>query len=423
MNESIIRNHLLVKSPVLPRFLSVAVVVYLLSFVFEGIVRFSLSSVGLASLLYLRDMVPLLVVAFLFSYWFKEKLESMVFVIFFIVLMIHFVIGFAYLGGFFQQLFGLKVFMPLLMGVAMAHYWAPQIFTQSKYLVPLVFLATLLGVFLNHHIAFPWEGGEFSTVFGVSEQSRNWTASGVRRLAGFSRASFDAASVILVSTLLALFIWHKLFVRLSILALSFFAIFLTTSKGVLFALVALAFVVFISNDGKRVTLVKLTFFLVLLLVALVPLFSLLVDVNARNVSPEVYWWTSSFIERMEWMWPRAFEMWIQDGNILFGRGVGGIGVAQGYGEWYWINAGDNIFVYWLVTFGLFGVVYLLFLSYHISIYRDVDSATGLLVMAGIIAILTYGLTANCIEQPILSFALGYFCARVLGAKRTGEMPK
>lgn len=423
MNENTSNNRLLVKSPVLPRFLSAAVVLYLLSFIFEGVVRFSLSSIGLASLLYLRDIIPLLVILFLFSYWFKEKLESMVFIFFFIILMIHFSIGFSYLGGLFQQLFGFKVFMPLLMGVALANYWSPQVLIKSKNLVTLVFFVTLLGVFLNHQVVFPWEGEDFSTVFGVSEQSRNWTASGVRRLAGFSRASFDAASVILISTLFVLFRWDNFIIRLSIFILSFFAVFLTTSKGALLALIVLALVFFLSNNGKRVMLIKIAFFFVVSLVSLVPLISLLFDVNARNVSPEVYWWISSFIERMEWMWPRAFEMWLQDGNIVFGRGLGGIGVAQGYGEWYWINAGDNIFVYWLVTFGLLGVVYLLFFAYHFSLYKEIDSSTGLLVMAGIIAILTYGLTANCIEQPILSIALGYFCATILGARKTGEMPK
>lgn len=403
----------------LPKFVAALAFVYVLSFAFEGVVRYSLAAAGVPVVLYLRDLIPLLVLMLTVMHWIRFSVKTPVVLVFLFLLAIHTVVGVWFINSSFQQAFGVKMFMPMILGMCLALYFKVEQ-PRYQYYALLIFMGCAIGIFVNYGVVYPWEGETFETVFAVTEQSRNWTASGVRRLAGLSRASFDAASVILITVVLLTGYLKSVWLRLVIFGVGLSAIYLTTSKGALLALLFFFMLWFVSGDGRRVLPLRLGAAFSLIFVAAIPLWSLSINVDSRSWSSEFSWWASSFVERIEWMWPRAFSLWVEQGSLLFGRGPGGIGVSQGYGEFRLVNAGDNFFVYWLVTFGIAGVIYLFFILYKFIIVNLQERATRITLYGVASVVLIYGLTANCVEQPILSLGIGYVAGRLFSREPEKE---
>lgn len=386
---------------------------YFSSFVFEGAIRYAFAQAGLASLLYARDLIPLMAIVFIFFMWAEDRVRPSAFLIFLFILTFHLTTGTFYLGGLVQQLFGFKIFLPMILGMAIASYIRPSS-NYHQYLPYLigVFLISFIGLAVNYYLVFPWEGESFESVFAVTEQSRNWTAGGVRRLAGLSRASFDAASILLVSAILLWIYFLHSKLRFIIFVLAAVGIALTTTKGALLALFAFGVAAQLSASGKRVAWLKFFLISVTTIIVLIPITSQLVAVSQRTLPENLVWWISSFVERMEWMWPRAFSLWLDKGNWFVGRGIGGIGVPQQYGEWWLANAADNIFVFVTVTFGFLGWIYFSTVIIKSINWKGQTHEENLTVFGLLIGIITFGFTANIIEQPILSCILGYCIVRL-----------
>ena len=92
-----------------------------------------------------------------------------------------------------QVLFGIYTLLPFWFGLSCAEvifrHWH-HVFRMALWLWILV----VAGVLLNAWVAYPWEGYGYSVGDLDVVSSREWeNIGGGKRLAGFSRASFDAA--------------------------------------------------------------------------------------------------------------------------------------------------------------------------------------------------------------------------------------
>ncbi len=123
---------------------------------------------------------------------------------------------------------------------------------------------------------------------------------------------------------------------------------------------------------------------------------------------EVASWLSSFLERIDFMWPDALAIWFTHGNLFTGRGLGGIGFAQGAAEWWRYNAADNLMIYLLVSFGLFAIVYAG--GFLLSLRRTFAADPSLEFLARCVrgwalVVFSYGCTSNMVEQPLMNMVI------------------
>ncbi len=320
------------------------------------------------------------------------------------------VIAYAVLVGLFhtpiaQVLFGLYTLLPFWFGLVCAEvifrHWS-AIVRVSVWLWALV----VMGVLLNHWIAYPWEGYGYSVGDLDIVSSREWeNVGGGKRLAGFSRASFDAALQALLLGLIVVLNLRAAWLRCLVWGITFMTIYMTTSKGVynMFAILSPVVLLGARLPASAVRWWPLALGLVALLLPMTPLF---MDVNFYIRDQELANLTFSFWDRLNDMWPNAWKLLENQGNMLWGRGMGGIGTPQTYFEASRFNAADNIFVYWFVIFGwvaLPGFLLLLLRSLRLNPSRHTVESAGFCLL---LATLVYGITANVVESGFFAIAAG-----------------
>jgi hypothetical protein len=391
------------------------VVVYLLTYIFEGAVRFGLSKAHLSSLLYLRDLLPVSATLGMLVAWMADRYRPSALLVVICILMFHFFIGFFFLGRLFQQLFGLKILMPLLLGLS-AGYVGLMTEQRARTFATWVIVLSVAGIAINYKVPYPWEGADFETVFGTNTQSKFWTSDGVRRLGGLARASYDAASILLCAGVIVAATYRGVFWRAVLMALAVAGIILTTSKGAVLAMLALGGALLLSQGGKRLGVLRFCVLACTFAAVAAPLLSFVVDVHMRQLSSGLAWSLSSYVDRMENTWPAAFKLLKEHGNFIVGRGIGGVGTAQQYGEGRLYSPADNIFVYWTLACGMLGWVYGGAILLKLLHWDSHALSQRLMVYGFFVVIMTYGVSTNLMEQPVVSFGLGYVIAVMFRAR-------
>ncbi|MEJ0039309.1 MAG: hypothetical protein WDO68_25185 [Gammaproteobacteria bacterium] len=377
-----------------------------MTYLFEGPARYVLMLAHVPTLIYLRDVAALALVAFAVSSWLSGERRLFPLVVAVYVLLLHLLCGVLTLPSLVQPLLGLKVFFTFLFGMA-----ASRAIAERAQLLPglalAAFIVTVCGVGLDVVIDFPWAGEAYESAIATVQVSREWSSGGIPRLAGFARASFDAATIVLVLIVpLLASRWHVLLRGLLWIA-AFATIWLTTSKGALLALAALAVWAVLEGRAstKRLVLPWISVFASLCLA--LPVTATQFGFGVRR--SEVAGWLSSFVERIDFMWPDAINTWLTHGNLLTGRGLGGIGFAQVSGEWWRYNAADNLMIYLLVTFGLFAILYAG--GFLLSLRRTFTSGSSQdffarCVRGWAVVVFSYGCTSNMVEQPLMNMVIG-----------------
>lgn len=401
------------------------VFILLLGYAVDAPLRYGLSFAHLESLVYLRDLFFVAYVGLTVIRWAFGEKQNFPVVALLYLLGVHLFFGVANLQSLIQPLMGFKVVLAFVFGFAA--YRVLQ--SPEKSIIKaawVIFLPVVIGVIVNYFVVYPWAGALLDVGSGQAALTREWTAGGIRRLAGFSRASFDAASIVLVLMPVVLFSLRRhLLVAFVVFMVSVVATGLTTSKGALMAQAAFLGWLVLRKITTRQRANKIFVWGSAALVTFFPLAAVLAGVRAWTGRNDMWaWWFSSFHERMYRMWPDALKNVTDHGNVILGRGLGGVGFPQYFGEASLYNSADNVAVYMYVVFGLLGLIYLAWL-YRVCLLVEDSPASELMkfcVPAWAIFLAMYGFTTNMVEQPFFCLTMGAAAGLgVLGRVRAGAV--
>lgn len=389
------------------RFACVAFAVYVIAYFFEAPLRYSLFKYGIEQTIYIRDGVLVLIIFVSLPRHVTPKVDPL-FLLVAYALVCHLLVGFFYLPYPMQALFGMKLYLPILLGIVIYPLLRDRHRTVTGFALVL-FLATVGGVFGDYYVRYPWEG--FTYLFDGTEipGSYVWWQYGRPRLAGFTRASFDAAINTLAVALIVVIRTRNWALRFAVWITAGLAIALTTSKGVVLAHVVITVVFALEMAGlRRWRFLQRSLIPITALIVIAPLAS--VALSLLHVRFDRTGWIntrylSSYFERLEDMWPRAFSLVAEHGDYLFGRGLGGIGTPQILYEPLLHNAADNIFVMMYATFGLASLLYL---GYFVgkALLLDLSKETDLLFGTYVVFTLVYGLTTGVFDNAIMGVLIG-----------------
>jgi len=321
-------------------------------------------------------------------------------------LFLHLFCGVLLLPSVVQPLLGLKVFFTFLFGMAASVAIAERS-RELLWIAFAAFAATVGGVLLDAVIEFPWAGQAYESAIATAQISREWSSGGIARLSGFARASFDAATIVLVLMVPILASRWRVTWRGALWVIAAGTIWLTTTKGALLALIALAVWIVLENrtGARRLVPVWVASFATLCLA--LPLAATQFGFGVRR--GDVAGWLSSFVERIDFMWPDAIRTWMEHGNVFTGRGLGGIGFAQAGAEWWRYNAADNLMIYLLVSFGVFSVLYVALFLWNLPRTFNADEPHQFFarcVRGWAVVLFSYGCTSNMVEQPLMNIVIG-----------------
>lgn len=384
---------------------AMAALMVVFSFALDAPLRYALGLAHVGPLLYMRDAFEVFIIGSVIFHWLMGgELSFAVKVIF--VLLCHMFWGVIALGSPAQPVVALKSYVTLLFGLIVFEY----VWRHEKALLwsSVALLAvTVFGVVLNYFMDMPWSGAYFETAAGDMALSKEWTAGGVSRIAGFTRVSWDAA-IITVSAIMPIMCLQALRWpwKILIFVLAFGVVFLTTTKGAMIGLAGVGLFLCFHLMSKARNKLGFLFFLAPLVVFALPLFAYLGGASGSSFE-EAAAILYSFVDRVTYTWPKAFELFSYGGNPIMGRGLGGIGLAQFVFESSRANAADNFMLYLYVTFGVLGIFYvyrILFAlntaSSHISRYLW-GCVLGWLTFGFL-----YGMTTNIVDAPFFMFVLG-----------------
>lgn len=392
-----------------------SIFVYLTTFVVEAPLRWLLAELGLGPLIYLRDGIPLALLArylFLFLAG-KYVAVGIVFMSLFGATCFFASIWFGL--GLFQVMFGVKVLLPLAVGFCYSESVASILLFGIRYFRFLL-LVTFFGLALDYFLPLPWEGMVMDVGVTSVSVGRVWYAGDFQRLSGFARTSFDAAMFAVVCYVVSAS-------ERKMLQSSFFwlvaaiSIVLTTTKGIILAFMV-ATLIFAGDMISRSLSIfvgkTLSIFAILGGVVL-PAISLVVQPKMVFSSFLERAFLYSFYDRMINTWPQALFRLDEPWLILFGRGFGGIGAAQAYFDPWNFNPADNVYVYVVSMFGLVGLFSFLFA--FLRFISSVSAETPLVVRVLLVVVLFYGITTNLIDNAWFGLLIGLLLARGLELRR------
>ncbi len=391
--------------------------VYLASLVFEGPVRSGLALAGAASALYIRDAILVASVAFLFLRGMTlDRRVDLLIAVPVALLTLH--AGVAVILGIapFQILFGAKIFLPVVYGMAICRLIVAR-FDSVLAVSSWIFLVTLGGVALNFFLGkLPWEGFDYLTAFGAVSTTREWTILGVvPRLPGFTRASFDAAMILAVTGTLTMIRFDRAASRAAIAAVALAAIVATTSKGMVLAFALVAAWMLLRREGKPGPGSRLLVYGTCALSLLLPFAVVELDLAGGLPPPALSALLISAWERFGATGPDAMRLLPGGAGAALGAGLGGIGTPQQFGDTpLRFNPGDSLAVFFLVNFGVLGILYLVLPALGL---RRVVASEGARVGAGYAALLLlaylYGLSVNMVEENVFAICFGICLGRLL----------
>ncbi len=378
-------------------------ILYLLSIIIEGPIRYILNSVGADFIIYCRDILILLIIL---SYILKSlilgKINKLILITIFLLLF-HVIVGLFYLENIMQVLFGIKIMMPLIAGMLVYPVFSSRPKT-IRYLFLIFFCISVLGVFLNIFKEFPWEGMAYQIAGQGIRGTEAWSMLGIKRIAGFSRTNFEVSlEIIILSFYLITHIERKL-ITVPLWLLAGAAIMVTTAKGIIISylittvfLIVYAIIPNLYNYYQKSLIVPISIMILLPIGAYASVYSGFIE-NFKNI------YLRSFLERIEDTWPNTFDMVQKHGDLFLGIGVGGIGQSQSHFEnLNYYSPGDNLFVYVYVFFGIMSIFYML---YFYKLSQNIDLKDGIFYYLCLLLFCCNGIIQNVIESAFSMIFLG-----------------
>lgn len=383
---------------------TVGLCLYCLAYALEGALRYSLNSMGLDSLIFVRDAALLLPLALLGAKQFLVRELHPAYLVFIGLVLLH---GAVFVANF-------HLVPPVLMGAKVLAGWLAGAVLCDRLMKPSprlvwfflgLWVTAFVGVTVDKFVgSFPWVG--LTTIIGDVQVDigRDWqieNESDAYRAGGFMRSSIHAANLTpLLGLLLAFHLPNKA-LRIIVAALTLPVLYWTTQKGSMVAY-AVVLLVLLASRRDAVIPLRLAFLAFLSLAVALPL-----------VLPGYHMPTAdaggfsnmSFNLRVEMMWPKAWK-WIHHHEVFpFGVGLGGISGAQQLYALNEINAADNIFVFMYAYFGLMAVVYLALTLW--AYFRSPGKAPAdRLALSVLLFIIVYGCVLSMLEDQMTALFTG-----------------
>lgn len=403
----------------------ILIILWIIIYIFDSPVQYCLYRIGLQSIIiYSKALIPVLltIIGLLESYYSKigKKVLSVV-----ILVVCSLIVAIINGLPFLQIAYGLKTIIPFL-----AFYFYKRNINRNvnsfkslfRILVPIV----LLGLIMDKYIAFPWEGVSYQLGDKEYQMSREWETFGIVRLSGFQRASYDSA--IILCLLLVLNSIYNITMKKEnkwydkILCIgSVYGVYLTTFKSsYLFIVILIVYsgLICLHKNINKVqktiieVMIKLFTFIVFIYSIVPPIISITGRrfLNLETDNGLFKFFFSSYSVRMNMTWPYSMNLLnLAKFNGILGRGIGGIGTAQQYGEPLLYSAGDNIFIYLFVTLGLISIP--LILGFINAIIRTKFYNYSAYIMFYILLVIfCFGATINIIDSPLTMSILGVLLA-------------
>jgi len=267
-----------------------------------------------------------------------------------------------------------------------------------------------VGIFINYFIEFPWEGLTYALDNFQIEATREDITFGIKRLAGFSRTHVEAAIQMLWLIVFLIVHIKNRFIKISVWLLGGLVIIFTTSKGIILSYLLISILLILYKlDYRMISYYKVYRKLLLSLLItgiLLPIITyvniLVIDLKLNDDLNKMMF--TSFTMRIYDLWPEAIELILDHGNILLGRGLGGIGTSQIFFETYLYNPVDNIFLFLYANFGLLGGLYLIYLYYKGRLLKLNEDLYFCLLL---LFIFQYGITTSLFDDYLISLCIGF----------------
>lgn len=385
------------------RLFALSAILYVAIYAGEGAVRYGLYNLGHDDAILLRDLLLVLPLTLLFAAQSLRGQLHPAFRAFAAIVAVHGAIATLNLGGSVPAIYGTKLLINPLFGFLSAQQLTRPA-RRTLLIFGLIWTITLTGVVLDKFVyTFPWTGLE-THIGGIKvDVSRGWDIddSFEKRAAGFSRSSISAAMLLPVLALVIAPRIRSFVIRAVLLALTVGAVILTTQKGSVVALAAVACVLCLPK-WSRYRLLCLACMMFALLDVTLPL------VTAGLLMPQAggVFSFSSFAMRITLTWPDAWN-WIANHEVFpFGVGLGGIGGAQRFYAADFFNPSDNLFVYLYANFGLLGLVYLAWVTALGPRLPRAVREEAIPALAVLAFLLGYGAALSMLEDQIAGLFLG-----------------
>lgn len=391
---------------------------YLSTFVFDAVIRYVLNLGGLAAAIYLRDLVPILLVAMVALSALRTGRAPMLVLVLIALFAVFAASGFVIIRSAPQVLFEVKVLASCFVGAVSAAFIDGRRKRFFENALMFLWVMVLAGLLLDFSGApLPWRG-MLLEINGVQiEGQREWTAGNFRRLAGFGRASFDTA--------MALFFFAFAFIhrfrpimRWSVLLVTLAGLVLTTSKGTMLALSAgLALTAFAMFKLPFRRFVWACLLAACFAIMILPTFMFEESTLVERRDPVMMLLFGSFMERIESTWPLAYQLLDDTPFPWLGKGIGGIGATQTHFDPGRFNPGDNLFVFLWVTFGIVAIPLLFVLARCAIPPGGTIGKLDKIHFAFVSALMILGLGMNIVESAMALSMLAYFVGRTLKERR------
>ncbi|MBQ4801399.1 hypothetical protein J8L88_00950 [Aquimarina sp. MMG015] len=364
--------------------------------IFNSVFRYYLFNTPFFPIVYISQLLMIIVVSIHFISFLNQIKVKRNFLILAIMIVLALCIGVIYTKTVLQVFMGVYILIPLLYGFVMYPFF--ERILSYRHFYKIILIIGILGVLFNLILIFPWEGFKYEVYGKTIEGNRFWTASGVRRLSGLGRSSFETAGYMLFLGIM--YILKNFKINL-VWILAGVAIYFTDTKGILIAYVLISLLVLlwnhISDSSKKIGLLTILFINLAL-----PILSW--SFSIEDITSVKF--LRSFEMRLEGTWPEAYRLISESGNLFTGRGIGGIGVPQNIFEPELSHPGDNLFVYLIAIFGIGAFIIYGFLVR--GVYNKEVTKTEVYKLFYILSIYVfgYGVTTNVIELPVMSICLG-----------------